>query len=74
LLLEYFLEDVVQLLNYEPILDKNLSKKRKLSKEQVNCNLLVSATYPDEVRKRVAMIDEDVQELKIIEVRYGFSN
>lgn len=69
MILEYYLEDIVQLLNYKP--DKKKLKKPKNS-EEVNCNLLVPATYPDEVRERVARINEDDQQLQIIEVVYGF--
>lgn len=65
---EYFLEDIVEMLNYKPVL--NITKKKNnLNKKQVNCNLFVSNAYPDIIKQRVAMIDEDNQHFKIIEVR-----
>lgn len=62
---EYFLEDIVQMLNYVP---KKISKK-KMNKESDNCNLFVSDAYSNDIRLRVSMIDEDSQHLEIIEVR-----
>lgn len=66
--IEYFLEDIVELLNYKPSFDKKTLKKQKKIKGQVNCNLLVSMTYPNDVREIVAKIDENDHHLKIIEV------
>lgn len=67
--IEYFLEDIVEMLNYKPpILDKKTLKKQKRIEGQVNCNLFVSTTYPSDVRERVARIDENDHHLKIIEV------
>lgn len=66
--IEYFLEDIVKLLNYKPSFDKKTLKKQKKIKGQVNCNLLVSMTYPNDVREIVAKIDENDHHLKIIEV------
>lgn len=67
--LEYFLEDIVQMINYQPSLE-NIKKVNKTNQMQVNCNLFVSNAYPDIIKKRVSMINEDSQHLKIIEVRY----
>lgn len=66
--IEYFLEDIVQMLNYKPSFDNKTLKKQKKIKGQVNCNLLVSNAYPSDVKARVAMIDENDHHLKIIEV------
>lgn len=72
LCVEYFLEDIVQMLNYKPSVDKKTIKKEKKIEGYVNCNLLVSKDYPSEVSARVAMIDENDHHLKIIEVLCDF--
>jgi hypothetical protein len=64
---EYFLEDIVQMLNFTPKI-KNLIKKNKIDEKQVNCNLMVSKAYPINIRNKVALIDEDSHHLEIVEV------
>ncbi|XP_025425468.1 ATP-dependent RNA helicase A-like isoform X1 [Sipha flava] len=63
---EYFLEDIVQMLNFTPKI-KNLIKKNKIDEKQVNCNLMVSKAYPINIRNKVALIDEDSHHLEIVE-------
>lgn len=65
---EYFLEDIVQLLDYKPVQEKNI--KKKTDDGQVNCNLLVSKDYLSHIRNRVAIIDEDSHHLQIVEVNF----
>lgn len=64
---EYFLEDIVQMLDFKPVKEKK-TKEKKIGESQVNCNLLVSADYPSHIRNTVALIDEDSYHLKLIEV------
>uniref|UniRef100_A0A2H8TI45 RNA helicase n=1 Tax=Melanaphis sacchari TaxID=742174 RepID=A0A2H8TI45_9HEMI len=65
---DFFLEDIVQMLNYKPSLEE-IKNKKKIKKENlVNCNLLVSDNYPRAVREVVAKISEDSQHFKIIEL------
>jgi len=58
------------MLNYKPSVEDIKVAKKKNTENTVNCNLLVSNDYPREVRKKVAMISEESQHLKIIEVRF----
>lgn len=60
------MEDIVQLLDYKPVLEKNL--KKRINDEEVNCNLLVSNDYSSHIRNRIAMMDEDSHHLKLVEV------
>lgn len=64
---EYFLEDIVQMLNFTPTTMK-VTTKNKIDEKQVNCNLMVSKAYPSSIRKKVALIDEDDHHLNIVEV------
>lgn len=64
---DYFLEDIVQMLNYEPKLEKTISKK-STDNEEVNCNLSVSTEYSINTRRRVAKINEDSYHFGIVEV------
>lgn len=55
------------MLNYVPdIKDKTQMKKKN---EQVNCNLLVSDDYSDEIKQRVSMIGENNYHLRLVQVR-----
>lgn len=72
--IEYFLEDIVQVLNYQPTPD---SRKRKNKDEESvitgqdqeeNCNLIISDDYSSDVKKKVAMINEKEVDFEIIEV------
>jgi ATP-dependent RNA helicase A len=73
---EYFLEDIVQMLNYQPTPDIRKRKNKDKDEESViaaqdheeNCNLLVSDDYPPDVRSKVAMISEKDVDFEIIEV------
>lgn len=73
---EYFLEDIVQLLNYQPIPDNRKRKNKDKEEESViagqdheeNCNLIVSDDYPSDVKTRVGMISEKDVDFEIIEV------
>jgi len=65
---EYFLEDIVKMLNYKPVLEKKTQKINN-SKDSINCNLLTSNDYSDEIKLRVSMISEDSHHLGILEVR-----
>jgi len=69
LIVDFFLEDIVQMLGYKPSLEEIKITKKKNIKTTVNCNLLVSDEYPRKVKEIVAMISEESQHLKIIEVR-----
>lgn len=72
---EYFLEDIVQVLNYTPVPDSRKRKSRDRDEESVtvgqdqedNCNLIVSDDYPPEVKSKVAMISEKDVDFEIIE-------
>jgi len=72
---EYFLEDIVQMLNYQPTPDIRKRKNKDKDEESViaaqdheeNCNLLVSDDYPPDVRSKVAMISEKDVDFEIIE-------
>lgn len=73
---EYFLEDIVQSLNYQPIPDIRKRKYKDKDEESViagqdheeNCNLIVSDDYPPDVKARVGMISEKDVDFEIIEV------
>jgi len=69
LVVDFFLEDIVEMINYTPPLEEIKSTKKKNKDNSVNCNLLVPDNYPRKVREVVAKISEDSQHLKIIEVR-----
>ncbi|XP_060872355.1 dosage compensation regulator [Metopolophium dirhodum] len=72
---EYFLEDIVQVLNYQPTPDIRKRKNKDKEEESViaaqdqeeNCNLLVSDDYPPEIKSKVAMISEKDVDFEIIE-------
>ncbi|CAI6362148.1 unnamed protein product [Macrosiphum euphorbiae] len=72
---EYFLEDIVQVLNYQPTPDIKKRKNKDTDEEYVidapdheeNCNLLVSDEYPPEVKSKVALISEKDIDFEIIE-------
>jgi len=73
LVIDFFLEDIVQMINYKPSLAEIRSVKKKKSIDNSdNCNLVVPGNYPREVREVVAMINEDNQHFKIVEVRIIF--
>lgn len=73
---EYFLEDIVEVLNYQPTPDSRKRKNKDKDEESViagqdheeNCNLIVSDEYPPEVKAKVAMISEKDVDFEIIEV------
>ncbi|XP_027854548.2 dosage compensation regulator isoform X1 [Aphis gossypii] len=73
--IEYFLEDIVQMLNYQPTPDTKKRKNKDKDEESViaaqdleeNCNLLVSDDYPPDIRSKVAMISEKDVDFEIIE-------
>ncbi|CAH1726470.1 unnamed protein product [Aphis gossypii] len=66
---DFFLEDIVQMVNYKPSLAEIRSvKKKKNIDNSDNCNLVVPDNYPKEVREVVAMINEDNQHFKIVEL------
>lgn len=73
---EYFLEDIVQLLNYQPIPDERKRRNKDKDVESVisgqdheeNCNLIVSDDYPLDVKAKVGMISEKDVDFEIIEV------
>lgn len=60
------MEDIVQMLNYTPI---KVTMPKKIKGNQDNCNLLVSDAYPQSIRNKVALIDEDSRHLDLIEVK-----
>eukprot|EP00102_Acyrthosiphon_pisum_P022829 XP_016660039.1 PREDICTED: dosage compensation regulator-like isoform X3 [Acyrthosiphon pisum] len=72
---EYFLEDIVQVLNYQPTPDIKKRMNKDYDDEYVidaqdheeNCNLLVSDDYPPEVKSKVALISEKYVDFEIIE-------
>ncbi|XP_050532289.1 ATP-dependent RNA helicase A protein [Daktulosphaira vitifoliae] len=72
---EYFLEDIVEVLNYQPIPDNRKHKTKDKDEEGIiagqeqeeNCNLLVQDTYSTEVRTKVAMLNEKDLDFDIIE-------
>ncbi|XP_029345786.1 dosage compensation regulator [Acyrthosiphon pisum] len=72
---EYFLEDIVQVLNYQPTPDIRKRKNKDKEEESViaaqdqeeNCNLLVSDDYPPDIKSKVAMISEKDVDFEIIE-------
>jgi len=76
LFVEYFLEDIVQLLNYQPIPDERKRRNKDKDVESVisgqdheeNCNLIVSDDYPLDVKAKVGMISEKDVDFEIIEV------
>lgn len=71
---EYFLEDIVQVLNYQPIPDnrkrKNKDEESVISGQDIeeNCNLLVPDSYPPDVKAKVAMMSEKDVDFDVIEV------
>lgn len=79
---EYFLEDIVQLLNYQPIPDNRKRKNKDKEEESIiagqdheeNCNLIVSEDYPSDVKARVGMISEKDVDFEIIEVNLFLRN
>lgn len=76
---EYFLEDIVQLLNYQPTPDSRKRKNKDKDEEsliegqdhEVNYNLHVSDDYPPDVRAKVGMISEKDVDFEIIEVSFS---
>ncbi|XP_022167135.1 dosage compensation regulator [Myzus persicae] len=72
---EYFLEDIVQILNYQPTPDIKKRKNKDKDEESViaaqdheeNCNLLVSDNYPPEIKAKMALISEKDVDFEIIE-------
>jgi len=70
LVVDFFLEDIVQMLDYKPSLEEIKITKKKNTQTTVNCNLLVSDEYPKKVKDIVAKISEESQHLKMIEVRF----
>jgi len=70
LVVDFFLEDIVQMLDYKPSLEEIKITKKKNIQTTVNCNLFVSDEYPTKVKDIVAKISEESQHLKIIEVRF----
>lgn len=79
---EYFLEDVVQVLNYVPTPDSRKRKNRDKEEESVsagqdneeNCNLIIPDDYPPEIKAKVAMISEKDVDFEIIEVSICFKS
>lgn len=69
MVVEYFLEDIVQMINYKPSFEYN--KKTNVEKKD-SCNLLISDMYPKKVKEIVATIREDSKHFKIVEVRFVF--
>lgn len=75
---EYFLEDIVEVLNYQPTPDSRKRKNKDKDEESViaaqdheeNCNLIVSDEYSSDVKARVGMISEKDVDFEIIEVIY----
>jgi ATP-dependent RNA helicase A len=75
---EYFLEDIVDILNYQPVPEIKKSKNKDKDEESVilgmdqeeNCNLIVSDDYSPDVKAKVAMISEKDVDFEIIEVFY----
>lgn len=75
--IEFFLEDIVQLLNYQPTPDNR--KRRSKDEESViagqdheeNCNLIISDDYSPDVKNKVAMISEKEVDFEIIEVFFN---
>lgn len=71
---EYFLEDIVEVLNYQPTPDnrkrKNKDEESVIAGQEIeeNCNLIVSDEYPADVKSKVAMINEKDVDFDIIEV------
>lgn len=65
---DFFLEDIVQMLNYKPSMEEIKIAKKKNIENTVNCNLLVSDDYPREVKEAVSKISEESQHMKIIEL------
>lgn len=76
---EYFLEDIVQLLNYKPNPDGRKRKYKDKDEEsaiegqdhEVNYNLHVSDEYPPDVRARVGMMSEKDVDFDIIEASFS---
>ncbi|KAL5233320.1 hypothetical protein ACI65C_000730 [Semiaphis heraclei] len=64
---DFYLEDIVQMLNYKPSIEDIKIVKKKNTGNTINCNLLVSDDYPREVKETVAKISEESQHFKIIE-------
>lgn len=71
---EYFLEDIVQVLNYQPVPDsrkrKNKDEESVASAQEVeeNCNLIVPDNYPPDVKAKVGMMSEKDVDFDVIEV------
>lgn len=73
---EYFLEDIVEVLNYQPTPDGRKRKNKDKDEEAViagqdneeNCNLVVSDDYSSDIKARVGMISEKDVDFEIIEV------
>lgn len=73
---EYFLEDIVDVLNYQPVPDNRKRKNKDKDEESViagldneeNCNLIVSDDYSSDTKAKVAMISEKDVDFEIIEV------
>jgi len=72
LVVDFFLEDIVEMLDYKPSLEEIKITKKKNIQTTVNCNLLVSDKYPKKVKDIVAKISEESQHFKIVEVRFVF--
>ncbi|CAI6360148.1 unnamed protein product [Macrosiphum euphorbiae] len=65
---DFFLEDIVEMLDYKPSLEEIKIAKKKNIQTIVNCNLVVSNEYSPKVKDRVANISEESQHLKMIEL------
>jgi len=72
LVVDFFLEDIVEMLDYKPSLEEIKIAKKKNIQTTVNCNLVVSNEYSSKVKDRVANISEESQHLKMIEVRFVY--
>lgn len=69
---EFFLEDIIEMIKFQPNTDIKKQKRiNKINKEE-NCNLIVSDDYPEIVRERVAIILEDDQHLELVEALLAF--
>ncbi|XP_050427766.1 dosage compensation regulator [Adelges cooleyi] len=72
---EYFLEDIVEVLNYKPVpynrKDKNKDKEEETivagQEQEENCNLVVPEQYSADVRANVAIMSEKDIDFDIVE-------
>ncbi|XP_050424039.1 dosage compensation regulator-like isoform X2 [Adelges cooleyi] len=67
---EYFLEDIVKKIDFQPKTTKRI--REKIKNQEDNCNVLVSEDYPAEVRERVAMISEYDNHFELVETLIKF--